>query len=241
MSETTLHMDTRRAREVLGLSVFHTGADLRRAFREAAKRAHPDRQGGDAGRFREVVEAFRILQRPGDAAPPRRFASPPAAVARRPSAPIGSDILSVPPLAAMHGGRLDHVLPDGRQIRITVPPGLRAGDTVRAGEVDLKVAIRGEGDMLVRGDDLWINVRVDPRLLAEGGRVALETPLGRRVVWITRKAGERGLVRLVGQGLPARGRWREGHLFLRLTPLAAGAADSAARTLLRRFTAAWAA
>ena len=54
-------------------------------------------------------------------------------------------------------------------------------------------------------------------------------------------AGERKLVRLVGQGLPARGQHRRGHLFLRLAPAKAGQADSAARALLRRFAAAWAA
>lgn len=232
-------MDARRAREILGLSVFHSGTDLRRAFREAAKRAHPDRKGGDAERFRAVVEAFHALQDPAaPGARPRRVAPSPPPVAR--TRPPGSDVLSVPPLAAMNGGRLDHILPDGRRIRLTVPPGLRAGDVVRAGDVDLTVAIRGDGTMLVRGDDLWITVTVEPRVLADGGRIAIDTPLGRRVVWVTRKAAERGLVRLVGQGLPARGRWREGHLFLRLTPVE-GKVDSAARTLLRRFTAAWAA
>jgi curved DNA-binding protein len=232
-------LDTRRARAVLGLSMIHTPADLRRAFREAAKRAHPDRKGGDAERFREVVEAFHILQGPRPAQP-RQVAPPPAAVPAR-AAPTGSTVLSVPPLTALNGGVLDHVLSDGRKIRLTLPAGLRAGDTVRAGDSELTVTIRGDAGMLVRGDDLWIDVKVDPRLLAEGGRVAVETPLGRRVVWVTRKAGERGLIRLVGQGLPARGRWREGHLFLRLTPLADRKVDSAARTLLRRFTAAWAA
>jgi curved DNA-binding protein len=92
----------------------------------------------------------------------------------------------------------------------------------------------------VRGDDLWVTVAVMPRVLEDGGRVALETPLGRRIVWLTEKAGERKLVRLVGQGLPARGSHRQGHLFLRLAPKE-GQANSAARNLLRRFTAAWAA
>lgn len=239
MSKPQAHMDTRRARAVLGLSMIHTPADLRRAFREAAKRAHPDRKGGDAERFREVVEAFHLLQGPRPSQP-RRVAPPPAAVQTRP-APLAASTLSVPPLTAMNGGALDHILADGRRIRLTVPAGLRAGDTVRAGGAELIVAIRGDGSMLVRGDDLWIDVHVDSRLLAEGGRVAVETPLGRRVIWVTKKAGERGLIRLEGQGLPARGRWREGHLFLRLTPLADSKIDSAARTLLRRFTAAWAA
>ena len=233
-------MDLKRAREVLRLPIRHGPAELRRAFREAAKRAHPDRPGGDPERFRQVVEAFHFLQTVEAAGPRgRRIAQPPAVV--RPASAIGSSTLAITPLVAMTGGRLEHVLPDGRRIRLTVPAGLRAGDVVRAGADELVVAVRGDGGMLVRGDDLWINVTVDPRLLAEGGRVALDTPLGRRVVWITRKVGERGLVRLVGQGLPARGRWREGHLFLRLTPITHGKTDSAARTLLRRFTAAWAA
>ena len=96
-------------------------------------------------------------------------------------------------------------------------------------------------EILVRGDDLWINASVSSRTLAEGGRIAIETPVGRRIVWLTRKAGERKLVRLVGQGLPARGPHRQGHLFLRLAPAKTDKIDSAARTLLRRFAAAWAA
>ena len=85
-----------------------------------------------------------------------------------------------------------------------------------------------------------ITVTVDPRTLAQGGRVALDTPLGRRIVWITRRAADRGLVRVVGQGLPARGAHPRGCLFIRLAA-ARHSTDSAARTLLRRFTAAWAA
>jgi curved DNA-binding protein len=232
--------DLRRARDVLRLPIRHGPAELRRAFREAAKQAHPDRPGGDPDRFRQVVEAFHVLQAAEGAKPRgRRIAQPPAVV--RPASAVGSSTLSISPLVALAGGQVEHVLTDGRRIRLTLPAGLRAGVEVRAGAEQLTVAVRGDGGMLVRGDDLWINVTVDPRLLAEGGRVALDTPLGRRVVWITRKVGERGLVRLVGQGLPARGRWREGHLFLRLTPVTQGKADSAARTLLRRFTAAWAA
>ena len=231
-------MDIRRARDVLRVPIRHGPAELRRAFREAAKRAHPDRPGGDPERFRQVVEAFHVLRAAEIGPRGRRIAQPP--VVARPASAVGSTTLAISPLIAMTGGLAEHVLPDGRRIRLTLPAGLRAGDVVRAGGDALTVAVRGDGGMLVRGDDLWINVTVDPRLLAEGGRVALETPLGRRVVWITRKVGERGLVRLVGQGLPARGRWREGHLFLRLSPVT-GKADSAARTLLRRFTAAWAA
>jgi curved DNA-binding protein len=148
--------------------------------------------------------------------------------------------LEIGPLLALGGGEIDHRLRDGRTIRIVLPPGLRCGDRLRAGGAQLLVYIRAEDGVLVRGDDLWMTVKVSPATLRKGGRVTLETPLGRRMVWIDRKTAERGLVRLEGQGLPARAGRPRGHLFLRLAA-ARGGADSAALTLLRRFVAAWAA
>lgn len=229
-SQTPISVKT--AREVLGVGPFAGPGELRRAFRDAAKRAHPDRPGGGAERFRQVVEAYHRLQ--AAQAAPDRIIQPPAP---RPPEPA---VLTIDPFIALRGGLIEHRRADGRRARLRLPAGLRTGDTVRAGGAELRVVLRGAPQMLVRGDDLWISATVAPRVLAEGGRVALETPLGRRIVWLTRKAGERKLVRLAGQGLPARGSHPQGHLFLRLAP-AAGQADSAARALLRRFTAAWAA
>jgi curved DNA-binding protein len=228
-------LSIKAARELLGVGPLAGPSEVRRAFREAAKQAHPDRPGGDEQRFRRVVAAYNALKlgRRG-----HRIIQPPAPAPPRP--PSEPTILALDPLIALRGGAVEHVLADGRRIRVKLPPGLRQGDMVRAGRVQLTVVLRGAADIMVRGDDLWITVSVAPRLLEQGGRVALETPVGRRIVWLTRKAGERGLVRLVGQGLPARGRHAQGHLFLRLSP-AEGRADSAARTLLRRFAAAWAA
>ena len=218
------------AREVLGVGPWASATDLRRAFREAAKRAHPDRAGGADARFRQVVEAYRRLHGPA----PELVLQPLAPRAPDPAR------LFVDPLVALLGGAVSHQLAPGRTIRVQLPPGLRAGDIVRTAGAELHVILSGTAQMLVRGDDLWVSARIAPSVLATGGRIAIETPLGRRIVWLTRKAGERGLLRLVGQGLPARGRHRQGHLFLRLAP-EADETQSAARTLLRRFTAAWAA
>lgn len=228
----TMHRN--QAREILGVSLLATAAELRLAFREAAKLAHPDRPGGDAERFRLAVEAYRLLSAPKIT---DSIIQPPATVVR--PAPVDSR-MDITPLLAMNGGVLMHRLANGRRLKITLPEGLRTGDTLRVGDIEFEITVRGEGEMLVRGDDLWLTVPLDPGLLAQGGRVALDTPLGRRVVWVTRKAGERGLVRLVGQGLPARGPHRQGHLFLRLAAQVR-TTDSAARTLRRRFAAAWAA
>ena len=223
----------KQAREVLGVAPTADDADVRKAYLAAAKRAHPDRPGGDAEAFRLVVEAYeRLRDRPGR----DPFFQAPAPV--RPVPKPG--VLTITPEVAIGGGDVEHGAFDGRRIRITLPPGLRAGDAIRADGVELTIAVRSEGGVIVRGDDLWLSIRVDPAVLVQGGRIAVDTPLGRRIVWITRKAGARGLVRLPGQGLPARGRRREGHLFLRLSPREEPA-DSPARTLLRQFAAAWAA
>jgi curved DNA-binding protein len=223
-------MSLKYAREVLGVSAAATPAEIRRAFRAAAKRAHPD-AGGDEGAFRQVVEAYNRLQDPlGEAfvqAPSRRRATP-------------NPDLEICPRIALEGGEVDHRLADGRLIRITLPPGLRAGDKVAAAGVELTIYIRAEHGVIVRGDDLWMTAKVAPGLLKKGGRITLDTPLGRRSVWIDRKAADRGLVRVEEQGLPARGRRPCGHLFIRLAA-APGLADSAALALLRRFAAAWAA
>lgn len=218
------------AREVLGVSSASTPAEVRQAFREAAKRAHPD-AGGDDRAFHQVVDAYNRLQDPLS----ERFVQAP--VRARPTA---DPDLEISPQVALEGGEVDHRTPDGGLIRIALPPGLRSGDKVLAGELELSVYIRALDGVIVRGDDVWMTVSVVPSLLKKGGRISLDTPLGARSVWIDKKAVERGLVKVDGDGLPARGRRQQGHLFLRLSANP-GLADSAALALLRRFAAAWAA
>ncbi len=230
MSRPVLELSLKDAREVLGVSSASTPAEIRQAFREAAKRAHPD-AGGDGRAFHQVVEAYNRLQ--------DLFSERLAWAAPR-ARPTPDPDLEISPQVALEGGDVDHRLPGGAMIRITLPPGLRSGDKVAAGETELCVYIRAADGVIVRGDDLWMTVKVAPGLLKKGGRVSLDTPLGRRSVWIDKKAAERGLVRVEGDGLPARGRRARGHLFLRLSA-APGLADSAALALLRRFAAAWAA
>lgn len=227
-------LNRKSAREVLGVGQAATAAELRRAFREAAKAAHPDMAGGDADRFRSVVEAYRLLS---EFPPADSIVQPPATVRYPPSEDRN---LPITPLLALNGGTVVHERGGARTLRITLPPGLRNGDLLRAGETIFEIAIRGDRELMVRGHDIWLTAALHPHVLAQGGRVAIDTPLGRRIVWITRKAAERGLIRLAGQGLPARGDHPQGHLFLRLTPQARST-DSATQALRRRFAAAWAA
>ena len=224
-------MTARSARERLGVA---PGADehaLRAAFREAAKQNHPDR-GGDPALFREIMDAYRLLR--DQPLEPVAFSLTPVA----PAAPAKLTLEITPDLAVL-GGDLTADAPDGRRLKIQLPPGLRPGDMVRAGRDAFEVVVRGDG-AIVRGDDLWITLKVEPGLLVDGGRVTVTTPRGERTAWVSRKAAARALVRLPGEGLPAREHHRQGDLFVRL---AAGAAraESPARAMLRQFAAAWAA
>jgi curved DNA-binding protein len=229
-SSSTLSLQAARA--ILGVAPGADERELRAAYREAAKRAHPDRPGGDAALFRDVLTAYRLLQ---DAPVPQiRF--PPAVTE---PARVEQATLRIDTAMAFAGGALDLSV-DGRKLRLTLPAGLRADDKVRVGDVTFRVTLQHDPDALVRGGDLWLTARLDARALAEGGRIEVATALGPRLVWISTKAAARGLVRLSGQGLPARGPHRAGDLFLRLEALGDGA-ESAARSLLKRFAAAWAA
>lgn len=220
------------ARAILGVAPGADERELRAAYREAAKRAHPDRPGGDAALFRDVLAAYRLLQ--DNPVQPIHF--PPAVTE---PARVEQATLQIDTAMAFAGGALELKV-DARKLRLTLPAGLREGDKVRVEDVTFRVVIQHDPEALVRGDDLWLTARLDARALAEGGRIEVATALGPRLVWISTKAAARGLVRLPGQGLPARAAHRAGDLFLRLEALGDGA-ESAARSQLKRFAAAWAA
>jgi molecular chaperone DnaJ len=51
--------------EVLGISRGSSDAQIKRAFRELARKYHPDMTPGVEGtRFRAIVEAYRVLSNP---------------------------------------------------------------------------------------------------------------------------------------------------------------------------------
>jgi curved DNA-binding protein len=219
-----------QARALLGLAPDASPHDVIGAFRIAAKQAHPDRPGGDAERFCEMLAAYRLLQ-----SQPRL----PATI--RPfETPIIDPFVEISPHIALEGGEAEAVLAHGRRQRIRVPAGARHGERLAVGADKAQVRIVCDASMQVRGSDLWVTAEIAPLLMKLGGRATVETPLGPKVLWISRKAGERGLVRLEGQGLPAREAYPQGSLFIRLVP-DVGAPESAARAQLRRFAAAWAA
>jgi len=57
-----------KALETLGLDAHATGPAIKSRYKELVKRHHPDANGGDRGsedRFREVIQAYRMLKQAG--------------------------------------------------------------------------------------------------------------------------------------------------------------------------------
>jgi curved DNA-binding protein len=217
------------ARRTLGVEAGVSAEQLRRAYLSGVKASHPDRPGGDVARLRAIIEAYALL---GAATPPGARSAPDRTLV---------ETLEISPVHALLGGSADCRLGDGRAVRAELPPGLRHGDRVRIGGRMLTVSVRAEAGLAVLGDHLCVTIEVDRGVLNHGGRLTVETPTGSHDVWVSSAAGGRGIVRLAGQGLPARGLRPRGHLFVRLRASAAEPAEAPSRDLLRRFAAAWAA
>src|ERR1700734_3824797 len=158
MSAVDLSPD--EARAILGLAPDASPHDVIGAFRAAAKQAHPDRPGGDAVRFREILSAYHLLQ-----SLPRTPAPTPE-VSPSPVVPRGfSAYAEVSPMTALQGGEAEALLADGRRMRVLVPAGARHGEVLQGASEKIKLRIRAETAIQVRGSDLWISVEVPAMLL----------------------------------------------------------------------------
>ena len=238
---TARPMTVKDACALLGLKGQTGGEALKIAFRAAAKAARPDQDGGDAERFRRVIEAYRLLQQVEAArtasartpASPRTDRPPEAPRPRRP-------VLEITPTEAALGLSRVVEVAVGRALGLRLPAGLRQGDRVRlAGQAEggrdllLEVRIRPDGDWRVIGDDLWLDQETDPAVLTRGGRIRIDTPFGERAVTAPPALPPPHRLRLKDLGLPARDGRAQGHLFVTLKARAASGVDPAGDRLSR--------
>src|SRR4051812_11791252 len=175
-------MTPKRAREVLNAPSNADTATLARAFRAAVKDCHPDREGGDAERLRQVIEAHRILQqlqearrRTAAAEPVLRPAPQPASRPEATPQPV-LETLDISVTEALFGGERRVQLLSGRALDVRLPAGLRPGETLRlsgaagGGDVRLKINVTGLPNLAVRGDDLWLMITAPLKQIDEGAR-----------------------------------------------------------------------
>jgi len=227
-------MTAREAYGLLGLAPAADPRQLRGAYLTAVKAAHPDKPGGDAEQLRLVIEAYEVLR-----LRPLLPVASPAKTRTRPRP--ASQHLEITPLEAAFGGVRSVPLEGSGEIAVRLPPGLRMGDKVGVSGVPMTVVVTSVDGAAVVGDHLCLTIQVDRAILAAGGDIEVATPTGPLSVHVTRQDGLRGLVQVLGQGLPARGRHGRGNLFIRLEAAASSRDEISSRSLFRRFVAAWAA
>lgn len=206
---------------------------LKAAFRAAVKAARPD-QGGDADRFRRIIAAYRLLQAHG---------APRLALAAPKVRPRPLPVVALTPLQAVRGAETELRL-GKRRLKVTAPAGLRTGEHLRlrgggddGSDLYLAVLIRPADGLSVMGDDLFMTAPAGRRVLADGGRLEIETHAGTRSAWVTPGLQSPVRLSLRGLGLPARGSRPAGRLIVTLSPCED--APSAAGDLLERFTRVW--
>lgn len=121
---------------VLGVPRDASTPDIRRAYRHAARRHHPDlnRDPGGSERFAAAARAYEVLSDPvARARYDERSLPNPVRIRRSPSprsSPAGDrrGVLELTELEAAYVARFPLMLTDGSRGRIVVPAGTRHGD-----------------------------------------------------------------------------------------------------------------
>lgn len=209
--------DLREGLSALGLGFDTDPGQLRRAYLAAVKAAHPDRPGGDPARLRRVVDAYNFLCAQPHPANDAATSSPgptKSASASKSTLPR----LEITPTEAALGGIRSMTLDGAGQVSVRLPAGLRAGDRLRVSGTLLQVQVSAGDGVAVVGDHVCVTVEVDRSTLAGGGLLDVPTPTGTIKAPVSPQDAIRGLVRVAGGGLPARGRNPQGHLYVRLCP-----------------------
>lgn len=293
---------------VLGVAKTASDAEIKKAFRNLAKKHHPDTKGGDpaaAKKFQEISSAYDIV---GDkekrakydrgeidangnpryaaggqgfeggspfgqgGANPRDFHftwtnqggettegfrpedifSDLFGGGRRRSQPRrGEDFelaITVSFSEAALGATRRVTLPDGRDLDIRIPVGLKDGQQIRlkgqgapgaaggpAGDVLLHVTVAAHPYFLRDGNDLRIDLPITLKEAVLGSKVPVPTLTGQVQLTVPPGSNSGTVLRLKGKGIPARGSDPAGDLYARLIVTLPEKADGA----LKDFVGHW--
>jgi len=280
--------------EILGVSKTASEAEIKKAFRNLAKKFHPDAKGGDTSaqkRFQEISGAYDIVgdkdkrakydagqidaqgnprgfdprahgfggnpsgqaeggpggfhftwsgrgDRPGETAegfrPEDLFADLLGGLGGRgraqPRAGQDFDVeTTVSFEEAVGGGTRRVVLPNGEQIDVKIPPGLKDGQQIRLkgrggagraggapGDVMIHVTVAPHPYFTRDGRDLKIDLPVTLKEAVLGGKVPVQTMAGTVALSIPPGSNSGKVLRLRGKGIPGHGNERTGDLYVRL-------------------------
>ncbi|MDG1170559.1 MAG: DnaJ C-terminal domain-containing protein [Sulfitobacter sp.] len=206
---------------------------------DASGQEKPQRQyyhqyaGQDAGRRYDPGAGFGGAQDPSDLFSDlfgRQWGGRDGATGRGFDAP-GSDVryhLDVDFLEAARGAKRSVTMPDGKRLEITIPPGLRDGQTLRlrgkggagigkgpAGAALVSVSIRPHPLFVRDGDNIEMELPISFDEAVLGARIDVPTISGKVTMTIPKGVSSGHRLRLKGKGIVA-AKGRAGDQFVRL-------------------------
>ena len=219
----------------LGLDRRCTAADVRDAYRLLVKRHHPDlnQQSPEAvRRSQRLNEAHEVLSDPRrrrdydrDLDESRSRTSRSGKIERNISQDVNLRIEDFFRGVALEVSVKDPSNPETELYHLAVPamtaPGARfrlpRNPPFTGGFVVLRVRALPGFRFKARGSDLRCDLRIEPRLAAEGGTQMLPGPTGVQLrLTIPARTGRGEILRIAGEGLP-RARGARGDLLVRVT------------------------
>jgi DnaJ-class molecular chaperone len=277
--------------DVLGLDAAADAATIRRAFRERAKRLHPDLNPGDlasAQAFQELTQAYALLIDPvararwdaGDHGgtaggegdfPFRRggwdqyeggataggdifadfFTDESLDKLRSRQPRRGEDLtyrVSVPLQTVAAGGRQRIRLASGRELEVSIPPGVEQGQVLRlvgqglpgrhggaAGDALVEVEVEPHGRFRRSGADLHLDFPVSLGEAVNGGTVTVPTVTGAVGMRVPPGSNSGTVLRLKGRGLPDR-QGGQGDQYVHLTVVLPDPPDAELARFLERWS-----
>jgi len=158
--------------------------------------------------------------------------------------------LTVDFLDAVNGATRQIQLPDGAQLSVRIPPGLRDGQILRlkgkgqpglgdapAGDALVEVTVRPHPRFRRKGNDIEIDLSVSLPEAVLGAKVPAPTVTGQVNVTVPPGANTGTVLRLKGRGVPARGRHAAGDQLVRLQVMLPAKIDPDLERLVREWAA----
>jgi DnaJ-class molecular chaperone len=149
---------------------------------------------------------------------------------------------------AARGGQRRVVLPNGEQLDVKIPPGLRDGQQIRLkgrggagrrggppGDVMIQVSVAPHPYFVRDGRDLRMELPVTLKEAVLGGKVPVPTLTGTVSLSIPQNSNTGNTLRLKGKGIPAHGSEPAGDLYVKLVVSLPERPDEA----LRKFAEGW--
>ena len=153
-------------------------------------------------------------------------------------------------LEAVNGAKKSVTMPDGKQLAITIPAGLKDGQTLRLkgqgrpgfgdgehGDALVTVNVRDHPVFTRDGDTIRSRLDITLSEALSGAKVRVETVSGEVNVSVPRNANSGDTLRLRGKGAPVRGTAKRGDHLVELRIRLPAAADDELRALVAEWEA----